>query len=66
MKPAEELSSQWLTPAEIAAQYNRSEQRVREWCRDGTLLAFGFRIHRTRNGWWIAYPETPRFTSPSS
>lgn len=57
------LRNQWFTPVEIAADYHRSTQRVREWCRDGTLLAFGFRIHRTRNGWWIAYPETHRSQS---
>jgi hypothetical protein len=59
-----DLRSQWLTPAEIAADYQRSEQRVREWCRDGTLKAFGFRIHRTRNSWWIAYPETQCLAKP--
>jgi hypothetical protein len=61
---ATDLRAQWLTTSEIAAAYGRSEQRVREWCRDGTLTAFGFRIHRTRGGWWIAYPETPRLPQP--
>ena len=60
------MNHQWFTPAEIAVVYNRSEQRVREWCRDGTLLAFRFRIYRTKGGWWIAYPETRRFTLPSA
>jgi hypothetical protein len=66
VSPCSELRNQWFTPAEIAATYNRSEQRVREWCRDGTLTAFRFRIYRTHNGWWIAYPETYRLSLPSS
>jgi hypothetical protein len=58
------MNSQWFTIAEVSAEYHRSEQRVREWCRDGTLTAFGFRIYRTRNSWWIAYPETQRYQLP--
>jgi hypothetical protein len=58
-----ELRSQWLTPSEIAADYRRSEQQVRNWCRDGTLVEFGFRIYRTKNGWWIAYPESQKLQS---
>jgi hypothetical protein len=55
------LSHQWLTIAEVATEYNRSEQRVREWCRDGTLRAFGFLVMRSESGqWWIYNPDVSR------
>lgn len=59
-----ELRNQWFTPSEIAIHYKRSQQRVCQWCTDGTLEAFKFRILRTRNGWWIAYPENYHLQSP--
>ena len=61
MSPATELRNQWLSPAEIAAEYSRSERQVRNWCVDGTLLAFGFNVIRTGNSWWISNPkDVPR------
>jgi hypothetical protein len=58
MSPSPELRNQWLTIAEVAAAYNRSEQRVRTMCRDGTLRAFGFRIIRSGTSWWINDPNS--------
>lgn len=50
---SERIHDQWLTPAEIAAEYNRHERTVQRWCADGTLRAFGFTVVRTGNSWWI-------------
>jgi hypothetical protein len=55
--PTIELRNQWLTSTEIATEYNRTEQQVRSWCRDGTLVAFGFRVCRIGNAWWINNPN---------
>lgn len=52
-----ELRNQWLSTAEIAAEYNRTDQQVRSWCRDGTLVAFGFRVYRVGRSWWINDPR---------
>lgn len=50
---SERIHNQWLTPAEIAAEYGRTERTVRRWCSDGTLTEFGFKVLRTNNSWWI-------------
>ena len=57
MTPPIQLRNQWLTPAEIAAEYGRTDRQVRNWCVDGTLRAFGFLVYRTRNSWWILRPR---------
>lgn len=59
-EPAVELRYQWLTTAEVAAEYNRTEQQVRNWCRDGTLRDFGFLIMRVGSSWWIHNPNVSR------
>jgi hypothetical protein len=50
------LSNQWLTPAEIATEYNRTQRTVQRWCNDGTLLAFNFLVVRYNHCWWILPP----------
>lgn len=55
-----DLRNQWLSTAEVAAEYNRSEQQVRTWCRDGTLREFGFNVFRVGTSWWIHNPSVPR------
>jgi hypothetical protein len=54
------MNSQWLTPAEIATEYNRTQRTVQRWCKDGTLRDFGFLVIRTGHTWWIrlAVPTT--------
>ena len=47
------LSRQWLTPTEIATEYNRTPRTVQRWCQDGTLRAFGFLVIRYNHFWWI-------------
>ena len=65
MTPAlysDRLRDQWLTPAEIAAEYGRAEVTVQRWCRDGTLRDFGFLVVRTGNSWWIRESVSPSST----
>jgi hypothetical protein len=50
---SERIRDQWLTPAEIAAEYGRCERTVQRWCVDGTLRDFGFLVVRSGNSWWI-------------
>ena len=52
-----DLCSQWLTISELATEYNRSERQIRNWCHDGTLHEFGFRVMRVGHAWWIASPS---------
>lgn len=60
MSPCSEIRNQWLTPAEIAAEYGRTERQVRNWCADGTLREFGFLVyHSASNSWWIRSTYTP-------
>lgn len=47
------MNYQWRTPAEIAAEYNRTQRTVQRWCKDGTLREFGFLVVRTKHTWWI-------------
>jgi hypothetical protein len=57
---APHLNGNWLTPAQIAKAYNRSRFTVYRWCKDSTLIAFGFKVHQdSSRRWWILPPADP-------
>lgn len=63
------LDNNWVSPAYIAAYYNRSTRMVRNWCSDGTLIDFGFIVAQTSDHrWWIKPPSIPlgSMSEPSS
>lgn len=63
------ITLDWVSPAYIAAHYNRSARMVRNWCADGTLIAFGFTVAQTADHrWWIKVPpiELTSMSEPSS
>jgi len=41
-----------LTVSEAAKYFARSERCIRQWCRNGTLLAFNYAVIRERPGCW--------------
>ena len=54
-------TTEWISTQEFSRRWSRPCRTVRQWCFDGTLLAFGFRIHRFptrhRNRTWIEVPK---------
>jgi hypothetical protein len=48
-----------LTVQEAAKYFNRTEQCIRLWCRNGTLLAFNYRVIREKPKCWsIVVPHS--------
>lgn len=58
MNSAPTAEGRKLTVAEAAKYFNRTERCVRQWCINGTLLAFNYAVIRERPGCWtIVIPE---------
>lgn len=46
----------WVTVAEAATRLQRSVRTIERWCRDGTLIEFGFPIFKDGKGrWWVRF-----------
>ncbi len=58
MDTAAQVDGRKLTIQEAAKHFNRTEQCIRLWCRNGTLLAFNYAVIRERPGCWtIVIPQ---------
>ncbi len=42
-----------ITVEEAARIFKRSPQAIREWCRDGTLIAFNYAVIRDSSSRWL-------------
>jgi hypothetical protein len=47
------MSERVATVQEAAKYFKRSPQMIRQWCRNGTLLAFNYRVIREKNTRWL-------------
>lgn len=47
----------WVTASEAARFFNRSVQRIRTWCRDGTFVEAHIALHWDGNMWYIRLPD---------
>jgi len=44
----------WLSVADFAAKWRRTTRCVRNWCIDGTLVRWGYRVYHDPQGrWWV-------------
>ena len=47
------MTERILTVQEAAKYFGRTPQLIRQWCRDGTLIAFNFKVIRHSSSRWL-------------
>jgi hypothetical protein len=48
----------WLSAEEMAVKWSRTGKTIRQWCKDGTLIAAHCRVYKDFKGrWWIGVPD---------
>jgi hypothetical protein len=53
MEGESQPATRTLTVTEAAEYFGRTERLIQYWCKDGTLLSFGYAVIRERNGRWM-------------
>ncbi len=43
----------WLTPPQLAIEFDKTDMTVRRWCYDGFILSLGYRLQRGPKGRWL-------------
>ena len=51
------LTDDWVSPRYIAYHYGHCVRLIQKWCKNGTLIDFGFTVYQASNKrWWIKKP----------
>lgn len=49
----------WLPLSDIAREYNRHPEAIRQWCKSGFIIELGYSLRRDETGHWIVgVPES--------
>lgn len=57
-------SVQWMTKADAAVHFGRSDRTIQKWLTNGTCAEFGLRVFKDLTGhWYIGIPISETCTS---